>query len=142
MHATDIDLTGKDIAGLTSPDALATFLERLGYQTTARTPLTAESIGLSGEAAATFRKIELLSEDDEGFLRVLFAQVRSLTARARNDLVSVLRKSTIDHLLSLSCSPTTRSWSSCSSTSARRTTSRPPGASVQGGCYCTLARSM
>jgi hypothetical protein len=101
MYATDLDLTGKEIGELTSPDAFAAFLARLGYRTAARTHLTPESIGLAGESAATFKKIELLSEDDEGFLRVVFAQPRSLTAKARNDLVRVLGRSTIDHLLML-----------------------------------------
>jgi hypothetical protein len=101
MHATDLDLTGKDIGEQTSADAFTAFLDKLGYRTTARTPLTPESIGLAGESAAAFRKIELLSEDDDRFLRVVFAQPKSLTARARNDLARVLGKSTIDHLLIL-----------------------------------------
>ena len=101
MHATDLDLTGKDIGELTSPDAFSAFLAKLGYQTTARAQLTPESIGLAGDAAAAFKKIELLSADDEQLLRVVFAQPRPLTAKARNDLARVLGKSTIDHLLIL-----------------------------------------
>ena len=101
MHTTDLDLTMKQVGELTSADAVTSFLDRLGYQTKPRTPLTPESIGLSGEAAATFKKIELLSEDDEGFLQVVFAQPRSLTAKARTDLVRVLGKSNQDHLLVL-----------------------------------------
>ena len=102
MHSTDLDLSPRQIGALSSADAIAAFLDELGYQTRSRTPLTAESIGLSGDAAATFKKIELLAEDDEHFLRVLFAQPRSLTAKARTDLVRVLRKSNQDHLLVLS----------------------------------------
>jgi hypothetical protein len=102
MHKTDLDLSDRQIGELSSADAIAAFLDRLGYPTRLRTPLTAESIGLSGDAAAAFKKIELLSEDDEQFLRVLFAQPRSLTAKARTDLVRVLRKSNQDHLLVLS----------------------------------------
>src|SRR4051794_37975557 len=67
MHATDLDLTGKDIGELTSPDAFSAFLTRLGYRTTARTHLTPESIGLAGDSAAAFKNIELLSENDEQF---------------------------------------------------------------------------
>src|SRR5438045_1849355 len=99
MHSTDLDLTGKEIGELSSPDAIVKFFEKLGYATSARTPLTPESIGLAGESATSFRKIELLSEDDEGFLRVVFAQPKSLTAKARTDLVRVLGKATTDHLL-------------------------------------------
>jgi hypothetical protein len=82
---TDLDLTTKDIAGLTSADALAAFLGRLGYDTSRRTVLTAASLGLSGDTASAIRSIELLAEDEDGFLKVLFAQPRSLTAKVRND---------------------------------------------------------
>jgi hypothetical protein len=101
MHATDLDLTGKDIGELTSADAFAAFLAKLGYRTEIRAPLTPESIGLAGDSAAAFKKIELLSEDKEGFLRVVFAQPRSLSAKARNDLARVLGRTTVDHLLVL-----------------------------------------
>jgi hypothetical protein len=93
---TDVDLTPRDIAGLTSADALAAFLSRLRYDTSGRTVLTPASLGLSGDAAAAFRSIELLAEDDDRFLRVLFAQPRSLTAKVRNDLIRILGKSTED----------------------------------------------
>jgi hypothetical protein len=73
-------LTAKDVAELASPDAIAAFLTRLGYDTADRTPLTPESVGLAGESASAIKKIELLSEDSEQFLRVVFAQPRSLTA--------------------------------------------------------------
>ena len=98
---TDLDLMTKDLAGLTSPDALTAFLSRLGFNTSRRTVLTPASLGLSGDTAAAIRSIELLAEDEEGFLRVLFAQPRSLTAKVRNDLVRVLGKSNVDHLLIL-----------------------------------------
>ena len=65
----DLDLTTKDLADLTSPDALAAFLSRLGYDTSRRTVLTPTSLGLSGDTATSIRSIELLSEDDDGFLR-------------------------------------------------------------------------
>src|SRR5262249_55930927 len=101
MHATDLDLTGKDIGDLTSPHAFATFLTRLGYPTERRTELTPESLGLAGEAAAPFKRLELLARDDEGFLQVVFAQSKSLTAKARNDLARVLGKTNIDNLFIL-----------------------------------------
>ena len=62
---TDIDLTTRDIAGLTSPDTLTSFLSKLGYKTNARTALTPEAVGLSGDSACAIKKIELLVEDDE-----------------------------------------------------------------------------
>ncbi len=98
---TDLDLTPRDITDLASPDALMSFLHKLGYETNGRTVLTPEALGLSGESANSLRRIELLSEDEDGFLRVIFAQPKSLTAKIRNDLVRTLGKSNQDHLLIL-----------------------------------------
>jgi len=100
-HTTDIDLTTKDIAELASPDAVAALFTKLGYDTGRRTLLTPEALGVSGESASVLKRIELLSEDPERFLRVVFAQPRSLTAKVRNDLVRVLARSNLDHMLIL-----------------------------------------
>lgn len=99
--ATDLDIVAKDVLDLASADAIAAFLAKLGYDTSDRTPLSPEAVGLSGESASVIKKIELLSEDPEGFLRVVFAQPRSLTAKVRKDLVRVLGKSSLDHMLIL-----------------------------------------
>ena len=74
---------------------------KLGYDTGKRALLSPEAVGLSGESAGAIKRIELLSEDPEQFLRVVFAQPKSLTAKVRNDLVRVLGKSNLDHLLIL-----------------------------------------
>ena len=100
-HTTDVNLTANDVSKLASVDAIGTFLTSLGYNTGVRTQLTAESIGLSGDSAAATKEIELLSEDDEGFFRVVFVQLRSLTAKSRNDLARVLGRTNVDHLLIL-----------------------------------------
>ena len=100
-HTTDLNLSSKDIAGLASAGALAGFLTALGYDTGSRKPLTPEAIGLAGDSAAAIKRMELLSEDGDGFLRVLFVELRSLTARSRNDLARALGKSNVDHLLVL-----------------------------------------
>ena len=62
--------------------------------------LTQHAAFTSGTASA-IKRIELLSQDPEKFLRVVFAQPKSLTAKVRNDLVRVLGKSNLDHLLIL-----------------------------------------
>jgi len=100
-HATDLDLTTKDITGLASADAIVSFLSKLGYKTDVRTSLTPEAVGLSGDSAATIKTVELVSEDEDQFLRVVFAQPKTLTAKVRNDLVRVLGKGIQDHLLIL-----------------------------------------
>ena len=53
---TDPDLTTRDLAGLTSADALAAFLNRLAYDTSRRTVLTPASLGLSGDTASAWFK--------------------------------------------------------------------------------------
>lgn len=100
-HTSDLDLTARDVTELASPDAIAGFLAKLGYDTSGRALLSPEAVGLSGDSASALKKIELLSEDPEQFLRVVFAQPKSLTAKVRNDLVRVLGKSNVDHLLVL-----------------------------------------
>src|SRR5262249_12006773 len=100
-HASDLDLTDKEVAGLASPDALTAFLTKLGDDTAQRASLSPKAIGLVGESASAIKRIELLSEDPEQFLRVVFAQPKSLTAKVRNDLVRVLGRTNIDHLLIL-----------------------------------------
>jgi hypothetical protein len=74
----DADIDAQDVAGLVSADALAGFFQRLGYDTSRRAALAAEAIGIR-DADGVFRRLELLSDDSEGFLRVAFAQVRSVT---------------------------------------------------------------
>ncbi|HEY3966840.1 MAG TPA: Eco57I restriction-modification methylase domain-containing protein, partial [Planctomycetaceae bacterium] len=98
---TDINLTAQDIAGLVSADAVAAFFQHLGYDTARRSGLTPQAIGLTGDAAAPIKSIEILSEDAEGFLRVVFVQLKSLTAKSRNDLARKLGNTNVDHLLVL-----------------------------------------
>jgi hypothetical protein len=100
-HPTDVDLTAKEVLDLASPDAITTFLAKLGYDTADRKGLSAEAVGLSGEAASAIKRIELLSQDPEGYLRVVFAQPKSLTVKVRNDLARVLGKTNPDHVLIL-----------------------------------------
>lgn len=100
-HPIDLDLTAKDVSELATPDAITALLTKLGYDTADRTLLSPEAVGLGSESASAIKRIELLSEDPERFLRVVFAQPRSLTAKVRNDLVRVLGKSNLDHLLVL-----------------------------------------
>lgn len=100
-HQTDLNLAAKDISRLTSAEAVAGFLSGLGYDTGRRKPLTPEAIGLAGEAAAAIRSLEVLAEDADGDLRVVFVQLRSLTAKSRNDLARVLGRTNVEHLLIL-----------------------------------------
>ncbi|MBW3539980.1 MAG: N-6 DNA methylase [Planctomycetes bacterium] len=101
ISTIDRDLAPGDVAELTSADAVAAFFSTLGYRTDPRRQLSPESLGLAGDAAAAVREIELLAEDAEGFLRVVFVRLRSLTAKGRNDLARMLGRTNVDHLLVL-----------------------------------------
>lgn len=96
----DLDLSVKDIARLTSADALAAFFHRLGYPTERRAVLPPEALGLA-DTDKSIAAMELLSADDDAFLRVIFVQLRSVTAKARAELVRTFGKRTEDHLLVL-----------------------------------------
>src|SRR5437870_4032075 len=96
---TDVDLTAKDVAGLTSADAIAAFLAKLRYDTGGRELWTTEAVDLSGDSAAAVKRIELLAGDE--FLRIVFVQSKSLTAKVRNDLARVLGRRAADYLLIL-----------------------------------------
>lgn len=100
-HVADLEITSEDISRLASPDALAGFFTRLGYPTGVRKGLDATALGLAGDTAEAIRGIELLAEDSEGFFRVVFVKLRSLTAKARNDLARNLGRRNVDHLLIL-----------------------------------------
>jgi hypothetical protein len=98
---TDLDLSTTSVASLTSADGVAAFFTSLGYRTDVRKPLSAEAIGLAGDAAAPIREIELVAEDDDGFMRVVLVHLKSLTAKSRTDLARVLGRTNVDHLLVL-----------------------------------------
>ena len=101
MPIDDSDLTTKDISELASADGLAGFLTRLGYPTDCRETLSTTAFGLTGETADAIHRMELLAEDDEQFFRVVFVQLRSITAKARNEIARNLGKRNADHLLIL-----------------------------------------
>lgn len=96
----DLDLDAADVSALTSVDALTAFLARLGYPTGKRQVIPPDAIGLA-DSDKSVQHLELLSEDDEGFLRVIFAQLRSVTAKVRGDLVRAFGRQNQDYLLVL-----------------------------------------
>ncbi len=100
-HVTDLDLTAKDISSLSSADAVAGFFTNLGYPTGERKALTASSLGLTGDTAGAIHSIELLAADDDDEFRVVFAKVRSITAKVRHDLARKLGQTGSDHLIVL-----------------------------------------
>jgi type I restriction-modification system DNA methylase subunit len=80
---------------------VAAFLTRLGYPTARREELAVTVLGLPAETANAIGRMELLAEDDEQLLRVILVQLRSLTAKARNELARDLGRRNGDHVLIL-----------------------------------------
>ena len=99
QHSVDIDLSATDLTTVTSADGVAALLTRMGYPTDARKTVAAAALGLAGDSGV--QHIELLSEDADGFLRTYLVQVKSVTAKNRNDLVRLLGRLNQDHLLIL-----------------------------------------
>lgn len=100
VHTTDLELTAAELGRITSADAVAALLDRLGYGTASRTALSPEAIGYV-DTSGSIRDVELLAEDDDGFLRVLFVRVQSITANVRNGLTRTLGRRNEDYLLIL-----------------------------------------
>lgn len=100
-HRLDLDLRPEQIARLTSVDAITSFLHDLGYPTAKRRALAPSGLGL-GETERVVTQAEVVSEDDDGFLRVVFVRLKSVTARARADLARAFgRDAVADHMLIL-----------------------------------------
>ncbi len=100
-YATDLELSAKDVSSLSSADAVAGFFTTLGYPTGVRQQLTPSALGLTGDTAQAVRAVELLAADEDGILRVVFARVRSITAKVRNELARKLGQTGSDHLIVL-----------------------------------------
>lgn len=96
---TNIDLSAADVSALSSADAIAGFFTRLGYPTDRRRKLTAAALGLSSDAVPAVTDVELIAADSDDFFRVVFVQVRSITAKIRNELARKLGQSNVDHLI-------------------------------------------
>ena len=71
----------------------------VGYRTDVRKSMSAAAFGLAGDAAAPSRGIELIAEDDVGFMRIVPVHLKLLTANCRTDLTRVLGRTNVDHLL-------------------------------------------
>lgn len=88
----DSDLTTTDIAALSTVDALSAFLTRLEFPTGVRREIPSAGLSLTPELTAGIRGMHLLAQDPEESLSVTFVQLRSLTAKARHELVRNLHQ--------------------------------------------------
>lgn len=94
----DVDLQPADIARLTTAEAIAAFVARLGYPSGVRKTVAAAGLGL-GDTERQVTHLEVLSEDQHKELRVVFARLKSVTAKARSDLVRVFGRDAVTEYL-------------------------------------------
>ncbi len=104
MRVNDVNLTHKDIRALENPHEIAGLFAKLGYNIDDRTVIP--DIGMLGLDSEDLRqqilRLELLAVDpvDED-IRVYFFEVRSVTAKLRNDIARRFKDRTENALLVL-----------------------------------------
>jgi hypothetical protein len=97
----DIELNHHDIQTLNSPDAIAAFFGRLGYNTNARTPQTPGNLGITADGTARpIKKIELIA-DQESLFQVYLFELTSVTVAHTRALARSFRNRTGNYLLVL-----------------------------------------
>ncbi|MHB8597430.1 MAG: Eco57I restriction-modification methylase domain-containing protein [Ktedonobacteraceae bacterium] len=104
MLTHDIDLSYKDIQALDSPDALAAFFARLGYDTNYRLVQSIAAMGITTEALKNnITHVERLSRQDDGAwtFEVYLFELKSLTSATIHNLVRSFRDRSGDYLLVL-----------------------------------------
>ena len=94
MRVNDLQLTASDIRQLESTDEITRFFARLGYDVDGRINIldyTALGLG-SADLRQQIRKIELIGADPEdGDITIYLLEVRSVTAKLRNDIARRFR---------------------------------------------------
>jgi len=90
MHAFDVELTPQDIQSISSPDAVAVFFSKLGYDTAARTNQTATNLAIPEAAARPIRRIELIA-DRQKLLQVYLFELTSVTVAEIKALARAFR---------------------------------------------------
>src|SRR5579863_9994591 len=102
MLTQDIELSYKDIQALDSPDALAAFFARLGYDTNHRLVQHTAAIGITGDnLTASIQHIERLASQEGSLLEVYLFQLRSLTVANTQNIVRNFRNRSGDYLFVL-----------------------------------------
>ena len=104
MQVNDEQLEASDIRQLESADEIARFFARMRYDVDERTNIPYyNALGMGSEDMRQhIRKIELLGKDPEdGNIRIYLFEVRSVTAKLRNDIARRFRERPENALLVL-----------------------------------------
>lgn len=101
----DLELTPRDLQGLSSPDALTAFFARLGYDTNTRLPMTAEALQLTAEGTRRpILRIERLADQD-GLFQVYLFEVKSITRTHTRALARHFRNLGVPYFLLILAAP-------------------------------------
>jgi hypothetical protein len=97
----DIEISPGSILDLSSPDGVAVFFTRLGYDTDRRTGQIPESLGITASTTLReIRHIELIADHD-GLLQVYLFELNGVTMTNTRALVRAFRNRTGNYLLVL-----------------------------------------
>jgi type I restriction-modification system DNA methylase subunit len=100
MHSFDVELTPHDIQSISSPDAVAAFFVKLGYDTAARTNQTVANLAIPETAARPIKRIELVA-DHKKLLQVYLFELTSVTVAEIKALARAFRNRAGQFLLVL-----------------------------------------
>src|ERR1035438_7912776 len=100
MHSFDVELTPQEIQSISSPDAVASFFAKLGYDTTARTNQTVANLAIPEAAARPIKRIELIA-DRQKLLQVYLFELTSVTVAENKGLARAFRNRAGQFLLVL-----------------------------------------
>lgn len=100
MPAFDVELSPQDIQSVSSPDAVAAFFTKLGYDTAARTNQTVANLAIPEAAASSIKRIELIA-DRQKLLQVYLFELTSVTVAEIKALARAFRNRAGQFLLVL-----------------------------------------
>lgn len=97
----DIEITAGNILDLSSPDGVAAFFSRLGYDTDRRTKQIPEYLGITASSTLRdIRHIELIADED-GLLQVYLFELTSVNVTNTRAIAKAFRNRTGNYLLVL-----------------------------------------
>src|SRR5438132_4614244 len=100
MPSYDVELTTRDLQGLSSADAVAELFANFGYDISARTNQTPANLGIPEAAARPIKRIELVA-DHQKLLQVYLFELKTVTVAEIKALARVFRNFAGQFLLAL-----------------------------------------
>lgn len=98
------DIKREDVQALSSPDQVATFFLKLGYDVEARGPSSAGALGITGDVSHAIQHVERVASLNDGYeiqVYLFQLQARSVTMTAKKSISRAFRDRPGDYLLVL-----------------------------------------